>query len=313
MGVDADVEVLEDATSDHRPILARIKAMNRSTSMEISRRNFKAIKQVEMQAALQLWPWGDIHGIEDVEEAHKFIMRGIIMALDVVAPYQTIRVRRGDNLYLSSETLDVMEIRDRATGKEYRRLRNKVSSMVKRDRLRTNLDKLRKANNDPKVLWGLANSALGKSKSSLPASLVVDGISTVGNTEAAAAMNGYYIEKVEKLRAGLCPVSPPLVALAQFHIAVPLLLRQCRQDHQGHCSYEKYRGTRVGRHPRLCPQEGSRSLGVAHRPPDQQVACLRHCPRRLQECMRDPHPQGQGEEHRRPRLLPPCFHPPRPL
>jgi hypothetical protein len=209
MGVDADVEVLEDATSDHRPILARIKAMNRSTSMEISRRNFKAIKQVEMQAALQLWPWGDIHGIEDVEEAHKFIMRGIIMALDVVAPYQTIRVRRGDNLYLSSETLDVMEIRDRATGKEYRRLRNKVSSMVKRDRLRTNLDKLRKANNDPKVLWGLANSALGKSKSSLPASLVVDGISTVGNTEAAAAMNGYYIEKVEKLRAGLCPVSPP--------------------------------------------------------------------------------------------------------
>jgi hypothetical protein len=125
-----------------------------------------------MQAALQLWPWGDIHAIEDVEKVHKFIVRGITMALDVVAPYKTIRVRRGDNLYLSSEMLNLMEIRDRATGTEYRRLRNKVSSMVKRDRLRTNLDKLRKANNDPKVLWGLANSALGKSQSSLPASLV---------------------------------------------------------------------------------------------------------------------------------------------
>jgi hypothetical protein len=34
-GVDVDVEVLKDATSDHRPILARIKVMNSSTSMEI--------------------------------------------------------------------------------------------------------------------------------------------------------------------------------------------------------------------------------------------------------------------------------------
>jgi hypothetical protein len=142
-----------------------------------------------MQAALQLWPWGDIHDIEDVEKAHKFIVCGITVALDVVSPFMTIRVRRGDNLYLSTETLDLMETRDRATGKEYRRLRNKVSSMVKRDRLRTNLDKLRKANNDPKVLWDLANSALGKSHSSLPALLVIGGISTVGNAEAATAMN----------------------------------------------------------------------------------------------------------------------------
>jgi hypothetical protein len=162
------------------------------------------IKRVEMLAALQLWPWGDIYDIEDVEKAHNFIVHGITVALDVVAPYKTIRVRRGDNLYL-----DLMAIRDRATGKEYRHLRNRVSSMVKRDRLKTNLDKLRKANNDPKVLWGLANLALGKSQSSLPASLVIGGISTVGNAEAAAAMNNFYIEKVDKLRADLCPTTPP--------------------------------------------------------------------------------------------------------
>jgi endonuclease/exonuclease/phosphatase (EEP) superfamily protein YafD len=203
-GVDADVEVLKDSTSDHRPVLARIKAVNRSTSIDISLN-----QRVEMQAALQLWPWGDIYDIEDVEKTHKFIVRGITVALDVVAPYKTIRVRSGDNLYLSSDTLDLIGIRDQATGKEYCRLRNKVSSMVKRDRLRTNLDKLRKANNDPKVLWGLANSALGKSQSSLPALLVIGGISTVENTEAAAAMNGFYVEKVEKLRADLRPVSPP--------------------------------------------------------------------------------------------------------
>jgi hypothetical protein len=217
--------------------------------MDISRRNFKAIERVEMQATLQLWPWGEIHDIEDVEKAHKFIVRGITVALDVVAPYKTIRVRRGDNLYLSSETLDFMEIRDRATGKEYRCLRNKVSSRVKRD---------------AEVQWLRGNGT-------------------------------------------------HLVRLAQLNIAILLLLRQRRQNHQGDCSNEKYRSARAGRHPSLGPQEGSRGLGVAHRPPDQQVARLRHCPRQFQECMRDPHPQGQGEEHRRTSLLPPCIYPPRPL
>jgi hypothetical protein len=72
----------------------------------------------------------------------------------------------GADLYLSPETLDMMQARDRAPpGKDYRRLRNVVSSMVKRDKMRTNLEKLRKANNDPKVLWRLANSALGKPQS----------------------------------------------------------------------------------------------------------------------------------------------------
>jgi hypothetical protein len=104
----------------------------------------------------------------------------------------------------------MMEARDRAPpGKDYRRLRNVVLSMVKRDKMRTNLEKLRKTNNDPKVLWGLANSALGKPQSSLPASLVVGGHATVGNAAAAKTMNDFYIEKVDKLRANIPTVSSP--------------------------------------------------------------------------------------------------------
>jgi hypothetical protein len=104
----------------------------------------------------------------------------------------------------------MMVARDRAPpGKDYRRLRNKVSSMVKGDKMRTNLEKLHKADNNPKVLWMLANSALGKPQSSLPASLVVDGHITVGNAEAAKTMNDFYINKVDKLRADIRKVSSP--------------------------------------------------------------------------------------------------------
>jgi hypothetical protein len=105
---------------------------------------------------------------------------------------------------------EVMEVRDRAPPrKDYRCLRNVVSSMVKRDKMRTNLEKRRKADNGLKMLWRLAKSALGKPQSLLPASLVVDGCATVGNAGAAKAMNDFYIAKVYKLRADLRPVPAP--------------------------------------------------------------------------------------------------------
>eukprot|EP00095_Tigriopus_kingsejongensis_P005797 maker-scaffold88_size394946-snap-gene-2.26 protein:Tk05797 transcript:maker-scaffold88_size394946-snap-gene-2.26-mRNA-1 annotation:"hypothetical protein DAPPUDRAFT_313254" len=96
-------------------------------------------------------------------------------------PIKAIKVKKNPNLYLSSDTLDLMEICDRAPpGNEYRQFQNQVSSMAKRDNLRTNLDKFRKSHNDPKVLWGLANAALGKPlNASLATSLLVSGIAMV--------------------------------------------------------------------------------------------------------------------------------------
>jgi hypothetical protein len=208
-GVVAVVKVLGDTTSDHSPVLARIEA-NKNVSgniQNIVRRNYKAIVRGEFEAALGLWPWDTVHGLEKVEDIHAYVVRGIT---DLVAPAKAIKVRRGADLYLSPETLDMMEARDRAPpGRDYRRLRNVVSSMVKRDKMRTNLEKLHKANNDPKVLWRLANSALGKPQSSLPASLVVNGHATVGNAGAAKTMNDFYIDKVDNLRANLPTVSAP--------------------------------------------------------------------------------------------------------
>jgi hypothetical protein len=211
-GVVAIVKVLEDTTSDHSPVLARIEGDHNVNGniQNIVRRNYKAIMRGELEAALELWPWDVVHGLENVEDVHAYVVRGITAALDLIAPARAIKVKRGANLYLSPETLDMMEARDRAPpGKDYQRLRNVVSSMVKRDKMRTNLEKLRKANNHPKVLWGLANSALGKPQSSLPASLVVNGHATVGNAAAAKTMNDFYIDKVNKLRADLRTVSSP--------------------------------------------------------------------------------------------------------
>jgi hypothetical protein len=64
-----------------------------------------------------------------------------------------------------------MKKRDTATSKRYRSLRNEVTRLVRRDKQDGNLLSLKQAKNDLKVLWGLADQALGKDRPCLPASV----------------------------------------------------------------------------------------------------------------------------------------------
>jgi hypothetical protein len=95
-----------------------------------------------------------------VEEVHKFVVDGIHAALDVVAPLKEITVKTGSNLYLTRETLKIMERRDsaRAGTKRFWVLSNATNRLVKRDKLASNSETLAKSSSDPRVLWQLANN-----------------------------------------------------------------------------------------------------------------------------------------------------------
>jgi hypothetical protein len=109
-----------------------------------------------------------------------------------------------------------MAARDIASGAKYR-----VASMVKRDKIMTNLGKLRSSPGDPKLLWRLANQALGKqTHSKLPTHLSVNGVDTIGEAATAAAMGNFYVEKIDKLGASLpiplCQPCPPRATAGTF-------------------------------------------------------------------------------------------------
>jgi hypothetical protein len=89
---------------------------------------------------------------------------------------------------------------DSATGKRYRDLRNEVSRLVRRDKQDSSLLSFKKACNDLKVLWQLADQALGKDRPSLPASITGANGPTTTPKEAADVMNKYFIDKVDDLR-----------------------------------------------------------------------------------------------------------------
>ncbi len=117
-----------------------------------------------------------------------------------VTPMTSV-THKGAHLYLAADTLAVLKARNIAKGAAYRNLRNRGNALVKRDKLRSNMMCLAKHSGDSRVLWAMANSALGKNRPSLPSTISkADGSMTAGNTEAATVMSDYYITKVDLLR-----------------------------------------------------------------------------------------------------------------
>jgi hypothetical protein len=222
-GVVADVCVLGDAATDHRPVVCdvRANAVDRGaySVKQIPQRNFnKAVVKHDLLLALEQWDWGAIHVIKDVDQAHKYLLDGVVVALYSVAPKKLIKICPGSNLYLAADTLARMRERDTAAkwsnrkGKQYKNLRNRVNVLVKRDKIRSNMAKLSEAQGNSRVLWKLADDAVGKTWPGLPGSLLNDDCSsTVGDVAAANRMNLYFVDKVPKLRAGIKTLPQPNV------------------------------------------------------------------------------------------------------
>jgi hypothetical protein len=181
----------------------------------ISRRDFKRVESGPLCRALDAaCQWSELYKIRDVDESLAFIMHAVNVALDVVAPTKNMTVKRDDDLYLASSTLALMKSRDAAMKSgdkdRYKLLRNKVTSRVRRDRLRSNSQRLSKAKGDSRVIWRVANAAMGRNKPLLPESLDVGkDVKTLSDGEAANLMNQFYVDKVEKLKETVKRAPPP--------------------------------------------------------------------------------------------------------
>jgi hypothetical protein len=190
-GVRATAKVLSNASTDHRPGVLTVKPERvLSDAVPITTlfwRNFKSIRSADLEEAIERHRGlNERYRLRDVNDVTTKVVAGITRALDAIPPMEAIRAGPGSNIYLSAETLRLMVERDSVRGISYKHLQNRVSSLVKRDKLRCNLATLGRTPQDSKVLWNLAAEALGKGRPSLPASLKKeDGSNTSGDQEAA--------------------------------------------------------------------------------------------------------------------------------
>ena len=206
-GLDACVDVLPDAATDHYPVIARAQLNLPYTNHPrvIQRRNYKGISGRKLCQELDGKDWSPIYGMDDVDTVHDFVVEKIQEVLNVVAPVESILVKQGRPvLYLQPDTLRAIAARNQAVTEgsrmQYRVNRNLAAKLIRRDKLRSNMETLIESGGDPKKLWELANMALGKSRASLPPSLVVDGKYISGNMEMATTINNFYVQKIQKLR-----------------------------------------------------------------------------------------------------------------
>jgi hypothetical protein len=109
LGVRAEVTVLPDTSTDHRPVMAMVSGLGSSEPpVTIVRRNYKAVSRSDLEEASSRSDWSALYAIRDVEDVLAFITANIIEALDLICPPKRITVKKGHNLYLANDTLRLM-------------------------------------------------------------------------------------------------------------------------------------------------------------------------------------------------------------
>jgi hypothetical protein len=143
---------LNDSTTDHFPLLASVTIdMLPPFNKSIEQRNFKKVSSSALNRALETWPWSDVYRNKDPDSILEFINKGIVHGMDQAAPLKRITVKDGTlPLYLRPDTLALMAHRDSlGRGPKYKAIRNRVITLVRRNKELSNLAKLAESKNSP--------------------------------------------------------------------------------------------------------------------------------------------------------------------
>ena len=203
----ASAMVLEDALSDHFPIMVSLeiksKAKKASKLKTIFRRDIDRIVTSEFEDALEEHDWSSLYDISDPNDAVSLLVSNVVAALDKVAPLKPITFRPDKpKLSLKQDTLDAMSLRDavRKSGNrsKFKALWNKYTRLVKRDKINSVLTRLKK-DPGPKRVWQEAKAILGRGRgANLPSCTNND-----DPADTADNQNKFFIEKVARLVASL--------------------------------------------------------------------------------------------------------------
>ena len=197
----ANIKVLDDAVTDHYPLLVKIE-VNPVISVKLEsiwRRNISKMKAIDFETALGLEDWTSIYDTHDPNIILDIILSNINSSLDKVAPMKRIRFRpEKPRLNLRRDTLSAMDARDKArkSGKRdlYKQLRNKVTKLVKRDHIQSVMTRL-ESNPGSKSAWNEAKTYLGNSN----CSKLLECTNNTDPKMTAENQNKYFINKIEGL------------------------------------------------------------------------------------------------------------------
>ena len=90
----ADLKVMEDAISDHFPILINLamKIEPKVKTKTIYRRDFLRLLVSDHENALEMKDWSQLYIVKDPNEAVSLLLKNVGEALDIVAPLKAMKM-----------------------------------------------------------------------------------------------------------------------------------------------------------------------------------------------------------------------------
>ena len=179
--------VLPDQLSDHMPVLASVKSAPIKKPRRVTRteRYWKSMDKTTLEISLLEWDWSSLLATTDASTAVAKLEEAVTAALDTSVPVRVFSTPNVD-VRLKPDTIRAMRARDAAKreGKlHYKSLRNKALSLVRRDHVQYNVDKIRK--HGQTAAWRIVSETSGRGKSSslpIPAGCKTDKEAAVSMT-----------------------------------------------------------------------------------------------------------------------------------
>ena len=207
------------AVGDHNVISATIRTKGvDSARLDTRKRSFKNFDPLLYRQKLESIDWQDIYDITNVDLANDFLESRVVEILDEICPYKTVQYRSVSKPWLSVETKNLMEIRDKTRERArlsndedswrlYREQRNKVNRLVNTDRNKhyDNLYARHHANKDVSATYKAAKNQAGIVKNTSPTSFLIDGKKITDPQTMANLQSRTFSEKTSKLLDELPP------------------------------------------------------------------------------------------------------------
>ena len=191
----------------------------------IRKRSYKEFLPEKYLEDLSKINWDDVLCCDDLDVATELFTRKIRYVLNVHAPWIIFQQRKHFCPWLTEETKQLMNQRDQLKQRakdlamrdqgnvaseeqqlawaEYKKLRNKINNTKKTEENRFKSKKISSDLDSPSKIWATAKSFMGWKFTGTPCQLEVNNKLETKASRIAELMNGFFIQKVLKIRDGL--------------------------------------------------------------------------------------------------------------
>ena len=227
-----EVKKLLNSATDHLPVIAecRFETSKVSHKRTVTKRSFKGFTAEAWNNCLAQQDWLMVDECETVNDMVEAFNENISRALDVVAPVKNFVIRSRHRFGLSENTKELMKKRDStrksiaaAKGQEraalltqYKVLRNKVTSQIRKENVDYNNNRIDEAKNEGE-LWKVAKEVLNPRKETEMKMVDENGTEMTDEQEIAESFNSFFTDKIEKLKKNIEPsmIEDPLTRLKE--------------------------------------------------------------------------------------------------